>query len=277
MIHKRINLKEEYPFLKNDVILESFCQSNYQETGIDRKRKTMIVLPGGGYQFLSDREGAYIASRFLGYDINAFVVYYSVAPHIEFPNPLSEVYAAIDYIKKHADEYTVDVNSIGIIGFSAGGNLAGNVAAHYNDPIFMDMFKCDDKYLRVDACFLGYPVVVNDPAIAHMGSFINVSGNDKKLMDYYQFVDYVDENYPKTFIWHTCFDNCVPVQNAILLANKLAYKKVLFELHIYPDGDHGQSLANKAVYKDEYKDVLPLIEGNKGWIDRAIRFVEKYM
>jgi len=271
MIYEKINLKESYPFLKNDVELEAYCQENYPENGMTRKRKTILVIPGGAYQFVSNREASPIATRLLGHNINAFVLHYSCGEAIEFPNPLIEAYAAIDFIKKNAKKYSVDVDSIGVIGFSAGGNLAGNVAAHYNEEIFLKAFNCKKDYLKVSGLLLGYPVVDRDPSYAHLGSFINVSKGDEKIMDYYCFANYIDKNFPQTFIWHTCFDNAVPVKNSTVLATKLAENKVKFELHIDTLGDHGQSLADKSVYED---DIAKLVVNNRYWFDKLIKFVE---
>jgi len=55
----------------------------------------------------------------------------------------------------------------------------------------------------------------------------------------------VSEETPPTFLWHTFSDDLVPVENSLLFAQALRKKKVPFELHIYPEGPHGLSLANE--------------------------------
>ena len=50
------------------------------------------------------------------------------------------------------------------------------------------------------------------------------------------------------FIWHTADDTCVPVENSLLLDKALRARKVDTELHVYPHGSHGQSLADHTVY-----------------------------
>ena len=79
MIHETINLKEFFPTLKNDVYLTSYCPDNYLEFSSNRKRKCVLVLPGGGYVWLSDREAEPVALRFVGKDIASFVLKYSIA------------------------------------------------------------------------------------------------------------------------------------------------------------------------------------------------------
>ena len=61
----------------------------------------------------------------------------------------------------------------------------------------------------------------------------------------------VDETTPPVFLWHTASDESVPVQNSLLFAGALAAAKVPFELHIYPFGPHGLSLATKEVEDPE--------------------------
>ena len=53
----------------------------------------------------------------------------------------------------------------------------------------------------------------------------------------------VSADTPPAFIWHTAEDDCVPVQNSLLLAGALAAKGVPFELHVFPEGPHGLGLA----------------------------------
>ena len=52
MILKKINLKDEFKMLDLDFCLEAFCPSNFKEISINRKRKTVLILPGGAYAFL---------------------------------------------------------------------------------------------------------------------------------------------------------------------------------------------------------------------------------
>ena len=60
MIHECINLKTIYPQLHggDSVLLTSYCLDNFEEWNLHEKRKTILILPGGGYQFVSQREAA---------------------------------------------------------------------------------------------------------------------------------------------------------------------------------------------------------------------------
>ena len=56
MIHEKINLKDYYPSLENDAYLITYCPDNYSEWSLKEKRKGLLILPGGGYDFVSERE-----------------------------------------------------------------------------------------------------------------------------------------------------------------------------------------------------------------------------
>ena len=84
--------------------------------------------------------------------------------------------------------------------------------------------------------------------------------------------------FPKTFIWHTTFDTCVPLRNSLALAEALEDNKVFFEMHIYPMHDHGQSLSDYSVYNENYtQQFIDEIKHNTQWVDNAIHFVEQYI
>lgn len=277
MINETINLKDYYPTLKNDVYLTSFCPSNFDEFSKDRKRKCVIVLPGGAYAFLSEREAEPIALKFTADDIASFVLKYSVAPNIKYPNPFVEVFAAIAYIRDHSDTYHIDEDKICVCGFSAGGHLAATTSALHSSKEFADYLNVDCHKIRINGCILGYPVISKE--VGHLYSFMNFSNGDESLQERFSVEKMVDENYPKTFIWHTTFDSAVNVKNSLYLANSLSTHKVFYEMHIYPMLDHGQSLANKSVYSDGYFDdkTFQLMEYNSHWIELAIHFVKEYI
>ena len=96
------------------------------EVPIDR-RPTVIVCPGGGYAFTSDREAEPIAMRLNAAGMNAVVVRYSVAP-ARFPTALLEVASAVRYVRETGVQYGCDPDRVFLIGFSAGGR-----SLHLND------------------------------------------------------------------------------------------------------------------------------------------------
>ena len=78
MIHETINLKDYFKTLENDAYLTSFCQDNFNEWSLNEKRKCLLILPGGGYEFVSERENEPVALRFCGYNIACFSLKYTI-------------------------------------------------------------------------------------------------------------------------------------------------------------------------------------------------------
>ena len=79
----------------------------------------------------------------------------------------------------------------------------------------------------------------------------------------------VTADTPPAFLWHTWTDNAVPVQNTLLFASALADKSIPAEVHIYPRGGHGLSLANELVCGPE--GILPEVQD---WIRLATAWVK---
>lgn len=279
MINKTINLRDFYPMLENDVFLTSYCPDNYAEFSSEKLRKCVLVLPGGGYAFLSDREAEPVALRFAGANIASFVLKYSIASKIKYPNPFVDVFAALAYIRKNYDVFHIDVNAISVIGFSAGGHLAASCSAYHTSEEFAKFLNISVDEMKINGCILGYPVISSSSEFTHMGSIMNVTGGNKELMEKFSVENHVSKDFPKTFIWHTTFDGAVPLKNSLVLANALHENKIFLEMHIYPILDHGQSLADDSVYGATMmsKENLALMKHNTQWVDNAIHFVKEYV
>ena len=143
-----------------------YCLDNSSEIDPNRKRPSVLVIPGGGYEMTSDREAEPIAMQFLAAGFNAFVLRYSVKPSI-FPVALLEAAEAMRRIRTHADEWHCDADAIAMIGFSAGGHLAANLATSASDDV-LAAHGYDADAVRPNGLMLAYPVVTSGP-LAHRG------------------------------------------------------------------------------------------------------------
>lgn len=236
------------------------------EVSRDRKRPAVLVLPGGGYGFTSDREAEPVAFRFLAQGYAAFVLRYSIAP-LAFPTALREACLAMRYIRENAEEFEVDKGMIAAIGFSAGGHLCGTLGTMYDCPEVSDLGSAE--LLRPDALGLCYPVALSwGPT--HEGSFDNLTRGDAALRRRLSLDALVRPDMPPVFLWHTRSDDVVPCRNSILLANALADAGVNFALHVYCSGPHGLSNADDTVYSAQ--GVPPCSADIPGWPETMIRF-----
>ena len=212
-------------------------------------RPAMIVFPGGGYEFLSDREAYPIADHFSAYGCVSFILRYAIKPYCGEINPLLDAASAIVYLRTHAAEYGIDPHKIAVIGFSAGGHLAGYISTRYNDERVLEKLGIEKDAARPDASILCYPVVTAVRA-THRLSFINLYGRSEDVftqeeLERVSLELQVTDQTPPAFIWTTADDGCVPSQNSLLYANALNEHGVPYELHVFPSGAHGLSFATR--------------------------------
>ena len=248
-----------------------YLPDNSPEIDTERRRPTVVVLPGGGYGFRSDREAEPLVFPFLAADCNAVVVDYSIEP-TRFPAALLQVAQAVALLREHAEEWHVDENRIAVMGFSAGGHLAASYGTLWNSDIVKDYYGYTNRENRPDGMILCYAVISSGDK-AHRGSIDNLLGDkkdDPALLELVSCEKQVTRDTPPAFIWHTWDDGCVPVENALLMATALREKDIPFELHVYPHGQHGLSLANENVYGkwDHACDEV------QSWIGMAIRWMK---
>ncbi|MHA7240759.1 alpha/beta hydrolase [Arthrobacter sp. TMS1-12-1] len=190
------------------------------------KSSHVIVLPGGGYTMLSDNEGEVVAERLRSLGLSAEVFGYPV--QARHPGPLDAVRTEIRRVR------AAGVEHVALLGFSAGGHLAGHAALTGTGH--------DDE--RVDAAVLGYPVVSMELA-THRGSQDELLGPDAggALRAATSLDRLVTGDAPPFFIWHTAADEDVPVEHAYRLGQALAAHAVPHTLHVFEEGEHGLGLA----------------------------------
>lgn len=116
---------------------------------------------------------------------------------------------------------------------------------------------------------LGYPVITAGK-YAHRGSIQNLAGSDDP--GWYSLETQVTADTPPVFFWHTVTDPEVPVQNSLLLADALSAAGVRYEMHLYPRGVHGLSLATPEVDEPEkYRVADPHIAG---WFGQCLEWLD---
>lgn len=208
----------------------------------DKKRDLVLIFPGGGYEFTSEREAEPIALQFLSKGYHAAILDYSVTPS-KFPQALQDAFRALTIILEHKE--TWQIGHIYICGFSAGGHLAACVSNLYKTETFSHYQGVNISQLKIKGTILAYPVITAGE-FAHEGSFKQLFGDVSPEVSKLLSMELsVNQNTPKTFLWHTFDDASVPVENSLLYAKALKKNNIPFEMHIYPSGVHGLSLANE--------------------------------
>ena len=249
--------------------LRCYLQPTAPAVAEKRLRPAVLIIPGGGYDHVSAREGEPVALRFLAKGFCAFVLDYSVAP-LRYPAALREAAMALRYIRDHAEGFGIDPARVAVTGFSAGGHLAGLLGTMFDDPTLADLGTPDQ--LKPDALGLCYPVAVSRGR-THEGSFAALCGGDGSLRDRLSLDKLARADMPPVFLWHTRDDPSVPCRGSLLLAARLEELGVEFSLHIYRHGPHGLSTADAQAYP---ADRVPGMSWDvPGWIDAEIRFFEE--
>ena len=262
-----------------DCTLTSYIHDPHEELNISTRR-AIIVCPGGGYQFLSEREGEPVALRYFAAGLNVFVLRYSIREKAAGDAPLIESALAVKYIRDHAEEYFVDPAYVFITGFSAGGHCAAMCATMWNDPAVREALGIDrgdapEGINRPTATVLCYPVITGGP-FAHRGSIDSLCGcpsEGTEGADRYSLELHVDKTTPPAFIWHTFNDPVVPIQNTLLYTAAMAAAGVPFEYHVYPDGAHGLSLCNTETWSNIGYMLNPHCAY---WMDASIRYLKEF-
>ncbi|MCF8378019.1 MAG: alpha/beta hydrolase [Bacteroidales bacterium] len=210
--------------------------------------EAVIICPGGGYRYLAyDWEGEETAKYWNSKGVTAIVLKYrlptsisQIEPH---KSPLLDAQRAMRLVRYNAEKWNIDPDKIGIMGFSAGGHLASTLSTHFDkgnpnatDPI--ERMSC-----RPDFSILLYPVISFTGDFMHSGSRKNLIGENEELAKYYSNELQVTNDTPPTILIHAADDTSVPVENSIVYFQALVKNNVPVEMHIYPTGKHGFSLA----------------------------------
>ena len=148
------------------------------------------------------------------------------------------------------------------------------VSAERNADFLQNVLHVSPKEVRPDGLLLGYPVITSGSK-AHRKSFERLLGDRyDELVKSVSLEKRVSGNTPKTFLWHTFSDGNVPVDNSLLFAESLKKAEVPFELHIFPNGNHGLGLGTKETDTKDGKHFEPEVyvwtELFKTWVEKNI-------
>ncbi|WP_159888618.1 alpha/beta hydrolase [Paenibacillus puerhi] len=293
MLIESFRLRED----DDNVKLHAYILDASQEYGAGKRRPAVIVCPGGGYVWTSDREAEPVAMRYAALGYHTFVLRYSTqypsAPQrggelppgndrSRYPGPLLDLAKAIQTVRQHADRWQLDADKVAVCGFSAGGHLAASLGVHWHAPWLAQKLGTEARLLKPNAIVLGYAVLdylvmkggeqelQAFRALANQAVFGNPdpSHEERKALSP---VEFVSPATPPAFVWHTANDALVPAANSLRFAAALAEHGVPYELHVFEDGAHGLSLC------DETTAAGPehLSPECRVWFDMSVNWLRK--
>ena len=276
---RKLNLREINPRLpetENPAVLQVMLHDNCPRTmqGEDTRRPVIIVMPGGAYAYTSPREADPVAIPFFAAGFQVLTLHYSCKPD-RYPAALLQAAATVAWVRENAEELHADPKNIYVCGFSAGGHAAGSISILWNEPVIHETLGIDNRLCRPDGMILGYPVITAGE-FAHRGSLNNLLGEGQPE-EVYQKLSLelrVDDTTPPAFLWHT-WEDMLPVENTLLLANALRAHKIPFELHIYPFGAHG--LATSDAITNRPDELGPDEQYDRTWLYAAGKWLQRML
>jgi acetyl esterase/lipase len=188
----------------------------------NNKGAGVVVCPGGGYSALAiDKEGYEIAQWLNKLGFSAFVLQYRVPKKQE--GALQDVQRAIRIIRSKAEQWNLNPEKLGVMGFSAGGSLSARASTLYDKESYPRVDVMDEQSCRPNFALLIYPAYLDQ-------------GENRSLTPELK----VNENTPPTFIFQTADDRLG--NSSLVYATALRDAKVSVELHLLPKGGHGYGM-----------------------------------
>lgn len=217
----------------------------------------IIMCPGGGYALLAmNHEGHDMAPWLNAQGITYIVLKYRM-PNGHYEVPLSDAEQAIRLVRRHAKEWNIRPDRIGIMGASAGGHLAASLATLYSS-----------EETRPDFQVLLYPVISMQTGVTHGGSRQNLLGKEpsQELTEKFTLEKQVNERTPQAFLVLSADDRSVPPANGIHYFEALLQHQVPATLHVYPTGGHGWGFRDAFPYKRQWTGEL------EKWLREGLKF-----
>jgi acetyl esterase/lipase len=230
----------------------------------------VIICPGGGYWINAiSHEGTDVAKKFNEWGVAALVLKYRIPNEATMINkeigPLQDAQRAIQLVRERSQEWKINPDRIGIMGFSAGGHLASTAGTHFNKAVIENPTGIS---LRPDFMVLIYPVISFQDAVGHSGSRNQLIGTNpaKEKIEWYSNEMQVSTDTPPAFLVHASDDDAVKSENSIVFYQALRKKNIPVELHIYQKGGHGFGMKNPTT-SDSWMDRLQSWMKANAWLN----------
>jgi len=188
----------------------------------------VVILPGGGFgKVVPDKEGSEAAHWLNQHGVSAFVLNYRTKANKDDPGwlrPLQDAQRTLATIRSQAEKWGLKKNRIGLLGFSAGGQVAARLLSDEGKLAYDPINEIDDISHRPDFALLIYPWNIYDTERDALIEGVKIS-----------------KNCPPTFITHTDDDKSSSLGSTLFYSG-LKRIGIPAELHIYGNGGHGYGM-----------------------------------
>jgi acetyl esterase/lipase len=206
---------------------------------------SILICPGGGFARIAlNIAGSAMDVWFaeLGYTVHYMTYRLPADGWAAGPlTPAQDVQRAVRVVRADAKAKGLDENRIAVMGFSAGGHVAGQAATRFAQRTYEPVDAADTLSARPDAAALFFPVITMDSKLGHGGSVKNLIGAEPSadMREAFSVEKHVPADAPPAFFAAPVDDPVVPYQNARLAFEAWRAQKIATELHIFESGGHG--------------------------------------
>jgi acetyl esterase/lipase len=205
----------------------------------------VVLIGGGGYFRIGIGHEVVPTARWLAaLGVTPVVLYYRL-PADRWPAvaPFQDAQRAIRLVRAHAHELGIDAKRVGVLGFSAGGNLAGIAETRFADALYPAVDASDTLSARPDFAGLIYPVVSLQKPYDTTRSFRELSTQGDAVQAYSVEL-HVTHDTPPTFLAQAADDPIANIGNSLVMFDALRKNNVDSELHVFDKGGHGWGLGD---------------------------------
>lgn len=254
----RIWETEEYEYTRAFGFIPEICCYIHKD---NKKRRAVVVVPGGGYTIVSPTEAEIVAEKFFEKGYQAFVLTYTTNFLHDIPlmrQPLQDISRAVRIVRKQADKWRIKENGVAVCGFSAGAHLCASLAVHYKDiEERRNEYKAYSN--RPDAVVLASPVI-STGEYGHRDSMEALLGKNpsKEMLNYMSVEKHITSCTPPSFVWQMSEDEVVSAQNSILYVQECIQKGVEVSYRLYTGKGHSLSTADEAWEEGKFGEFYTL-------------------
>jgi acetyl esterase/lipase len=229
----------------------------------------VLLIPGGGYVRVAvSKAGGDIDAWLADQGYTVFTIDYRLPGDPWAAGPevaLQDAQRAMRIIRSRSSELGFDPNRVAIMGFSAGGHVAGLLVTRWDKPVYTPIDALDQLSAKPTTAAMCYPVVTMMQPYAHQQSMHAALGDNpsEEARQAASIELHVPADAPPTFVCATTNDPVVPHQNAMLMFDALNAAKIPSELHLYEGATHGFPLRGKD------HQLLP-------WGPQALAFMQRH-